>query len=879
LTLRLPAEVEYLRVHLSEKVGCNHVAAVLIAAYTSWVLADLYLNKLPAGTDWLTFISDPALRARTGSYFGIWKRIGWGEVSFVTVRNILSVASVLVPSSKAAVGVVHISLFSGAYALYRLLTGFIGSRLSLVGCLVFLSNQYVATQIASGHVHQIIGYSMTPVLLVLIEKYLAEGWKIETVSATAILTAVFSTLRIDPAAYAGFTAAFYLMLRLPGRYSSRPAHQFFSRLKFGASVVVLAAGLTAYQWLPVLAGAVPDYASLVFSRQTLVQYSLGFRKSLMGFGREYAYLFWNHGLSSTSHPLNFFEPFYIYAMSIPPIVVLAGALTSIRRKGIWIGLGASSVLAAFLAKGVYPPFPEIFYYLRDVVPLLSSMRVTNRWISAVWIAYAVLIPLGIDGLSRSLRKRERSVELVLSALVVLSIILSSFPVSVVGYQGWNPDSGLENAYSSLEGVDGKLVTVPYDSTRIKTDSRGVEKDLGAKSNVFHGMPVSNSEVRNTLASGFNSWSAEIMAQNRSSHLAGLLGRLTVSRLVVNNHPVSHVDHYGVNESWSVEQPYYQHRFWRSQKGVSLTGNYSGNEVYSVEERMPRIYEPDASVFVLGSRDVMLDIVKSYPNDSVVPVYGSQAQTKSEFEFLLNETDAAASYGDTSSRLVRLHSSFEPGPRVRAGPGSRRVDSKRFNSVSDDLVEIDPGAEVSVISDEGNVSLRFLSDSGSRVLSGKKSSRVEGISWFNLGEVSGRATVTNQGSNPVYVDVAAAVTRSQKQEFAAKAETYGWDAVDLADINQSLRLPDTGDSSWMVFGSTFDEAWRVEGAEHYRAFGLLNIFHTDRRDIDPVLRYQRYRSAGVVISSALVLILVLHALKSRYGLPKLSSRGYRFYERL
>lgn len=309
---------------------------------------------------------------------------------------------------------------------------------------------------------------------------------------------LFSTQFMPLTLWAFFAVArrdgWRFVLALGACFAANALCDWHLALKLGLLLVVLAVvtwlrparprGALVRDWM--LAGALAALLVLPAATPLLRSMASGFpyQKAVVEKGADLAFLLRPHfhhplwgGLTREAyleHRTNPSAGFVSYLGVVP--LALAGVAVTRRRSGsaLWTGLFLGSLL---LALGAHPRFEgrllegvTLPFALLERVPVLSALRVANRFLIPAALALSVLAALGLASLRRCSDARFA----VVLALVVLDYLWVPYPLR---------DDRLSPFYEELRrgGPGGAILDIPF------TAGPSAGPDMRAQ--LIHGRPI------------------------------------------------------------------------------------------------------------------------------------------------------------------------------------------------------------------------------------------------------------------------------------------------------------------------------------------------------------------------------------------------------
>jgi hypothetical protein len=510
--------------------------AVLLA---TWLTRHWFLSgALPAGTDMLGFVSRAAQNRGLHQAISLWDPAGWGARRTLTIESLLGVVSSITGDAVLTVKLFALAvLVTSGVTAYALAWRIGQSRLGAATAgLLYLASQQSLSHWASGQLNVEVGIALTP-LIVLLWMDNVRSFSVARACALGATAAFVVFARPDLVLYPLPFLALYVVIRL-ALGPDAGATLRSAALTAGFTLMSTIA-LSAYLVVPAVAGIRARWltGSDLFGVQQLIDRSLGAYQSLLGFAREIGYLAFTGQETWTSHP---WFPFSVYAACASVCVVLAYAGPAILREERTIFLGATAVLATFMAKGVRSPLGDPFLWLVRHVPVFGNLRDPNRWLIPQTVAYAVLGGITLAWLAKRLPSRATGAAA--AAAVVTIALLPVAPTLLTGFRTVSVSNEQKQLLSAI-GSDHQqalVASVPYDQTYRfvkQADYSGWEHDLGSESVAVTGHPTVGDGGWDQQSADTVAYTATLLHRGDPA-VAGLLGTLGVKYLLDFSYPAT-----------------------------------------------------------------------------------------------------------------------------------------------------------------------------------------------------------------------------------------------------------------------------------------------------------------------------------------------------
>ncbi len=581
----------------------------VLLVVTLWLMRRfLFTDALPAGTDFLGFVSRARHNASWGEVTSLWAPSGWGAIRQFTADNLLGLLTIATGSPVWTVKLLAAAtLVSAGGFAYLLAWRWYHSRLTAtVAGLVYLTSQASVSRWASGQLNVEIAFAAAP-LLILLWIECVERFSVRRAVVFALAASAVMLVRLDMVLY----VVPFLMLHAVVHVAldRRPWRAVGSLAASAAVVVPAALALGLYQIVPILAGVRASWLSTggLFEAKEFLERSLEPYPSLLALGREIGYLGFSGQQTWFFHPWVPLWAYYAAASVLPAVAFVALRMHRDRRS---IFLAAAAVLGVFLGKGMRPPFGEPYRWAIENVPIFGNLREPNRWLIVATLAYGVLAGLTVSAAWRWSVAHDRRWHFAAGALVVAALtLLPTAPTLASGLQAWRPSDAQLALLDVVERDRGsfRVATVPFDQTMRfleQHDYRGFEHDLGAESAAFTGHPTLGDGGWHQRASDTVAYLARLL-ERRDPAFTKLLANLGVKYVIEFDYPAT-APHLRTGLSRAaLRDPAagtgFQQRALATMPGLVLAARTDAGSVYRLQDwAQPLTFRPNLAV-VLGGR--------------------------------------------------------------------------------------------------------------------------------------------------------------------------------------------------------------------------------------------------------------------------------------
>jgi len=597
--------------------GVRHLernGKVFILFLVFLILIDLYYfknylstNYLPAGIDYNPFISRLKYYSENNNLY-VWVDFSIGHIESLRLDNFISFLPILDPISTVKLFIILSSMI-GSISMYLLSYRFtMNSIISFISTFIYIGNQFIFSQIASGHIYVVAYYYFLP-LLILTYINLIEDKDIK-ICKIFIFVLIFVSIIVLTRYEAIFSYSLILLL-ITLLYLEKQYKKYIINFSI---ISVLLVGVGALFFLPLIKDISSTYLKEGFKYPIdMVKYwSLNAYNTFLGYPGERSYFYWIYNLTPDKHPL-LAGILYKLIMSIFPIFAIASLLINRDRK-LKVIFGFLFIISIFWAKGTYEPLSGVFEWLWDNVPYFSSLRVTNRVLTIYYFAGALLIAL----LLRDIYPRKKLFTILATVLLVYPI-LTLYPVNVEGFLVWKPNEEFIQPYKIISNKTGEMErvyvipnqhvinTTIYSS--INTGWRGY--DIGSVSNIWHGKPVVNQISWNPYGNIYQKYILGIITYELTDDITKILGLVNVKYIILNKYPEDKTNLAFRNKDYGtlIFDRYQQHKFLYRQKGITSIFKNNVSEVFINANYLPLIFASENINLALSGREILVDLAE------------------------------------------------------------------------------------------------------------------------------------------------------------------------------------------------------------------------------------------------------------------------------
>jgi len=600
---RPKALLQHIIGHYRLKLQPHVLPVCLLCALVLWLCRRLlFYPGLPAGIDFLPFIARVSTLASCP--FSVWRPLSLGYPLPFYLDNAVALFARMVGDPVLTVKlVVFFLLCLAGIGMYILCQHFFFNRFaSFCAAYVFVVNQAIFANIASGEVTILFFYAFSPIIFLLFDKLISEPIASRAVSFSIIFAVVVWLGRLEPLFYYVLLLGLYVLFKI-----SKP--RLIQMCKF-AGLVLLVFLLIGAPNFALLIKAPPQYISKLGFRYPIedIQYrSLDMYASLLGYSRGLSYLDYVAGTTWNKHP---FLATWQQRVILLGLLVLVFLPSFITRDRLTLFLVLLVLCTVFLSKGVRPPWGALYEMLYRHLPFWNSLRMASRWLLITWFAYALLLGQGVNLVSRVLVTRGMLTRACLSGILAVFALMPTslanpYPFSE-GFLVWQLPKSLTTPYEWLAKAPAgpRVLTVPYgqqalftsDVLDIDVDKGWRETDLGSMSTIFHNKPVINECTTESISNDFLSFVSDSVWSGTSS-LSKLLGIAAVKYILIQPYPSDPLFHRNPDR-------FYQHKYFNSLTGLTLLFEKHDAKIYINNNALPMVTSPPNYIVAVGGREAL-----------------------------------------------------------------------------------------------------------------------------------------------------------------------------------------------------------------------------------------------------------------------------------
>lgn len=583
---------EKVKFHVHSSLGRSIVDAGIMILLAEITLSGLlFYSGLPAGSDSLSWIAQTAFQGRNFRGLYAWRLFGLGfpqssslfEFLLIFVYNLVGDPSITVKLfTLVSFCIAEFSMYSYVFHHTK------RHNAALIAAILYLLNQFVFAEFSEGHIDLLFSYALAPLLFLLLDRALQSNFKDRLF--LGLMFSIFITgFHLECVyIYSCFILIYFLLyIVMPNGRTTGKTDALKHILKVWGIGVLIAISLSSFFLVPIIFDVKPAYLSPSY------QYPIEEASGIAG------YFISQIGF----HMLIFFFPISL-------------ATIALYRNRHTVFFSLSAFIAAFIAKGTLPPFPEVFVWLYVNVPYMHVFRAASRWFMMTWLSGAFLTGLLVakseEPLKEILGKTRPGLlsptilktKILLSTLVIGIVLLNAglsglqFLTSPLSYNLPEQDVISSQWISNVPG-DFRVATVGFyglGSNWVKPGPLGSGyREISNEGYYLHDKITVQNGGWDPLARSFIDFVSFSGRRRKINDLMRILGLIDVKCVVLSS-----------NTSTEWREIFY------NQYGSKRVLNYSGSVVLENQFWAPHIFGVSKYAAILGGR-ATLNSLSKIPN--------------------------------------------------------------------------------------------------------------------------------------------------------------------------------------------------------------------------------------------------------------------------
>jgi hypothetical protein len=366
-------------------------------------------NDWPAGGDILGWISREYLYGNDLRWFHVWRPYSFGFVEIVNLLDFFLFAIHFVfQNGPATVKAFMFSSFVLAgVSVYAFAFRYTRKHVAaLSASLVYLLNQWFASQLLEAHIEILFSYAVAPLVFLLLDKAL-ETAKLKHILASAILlTVVVTAFHAECIViYGTFLILFTIFYLIVPTKGGPFAKRFKRLLKVYAPLAIIVFLLSSFTLIPFLMNAQPHYYAASYTYSLDEAYTFGYKTLVDAFTLKSTEV-WGYAKVADLTTQGF--PGYPSIILTFTFALAYFCVLLIRRDRYTIFFAFSTLFAVIISMGPNPPFGEFFIWAWHNVPHFAVFRAVSRWILIAALAHAFFVALFVGFVVDYVEKKVRT---------------------------------------------------------------------------------------------------------------------------------------------------------------------------------------------------------------------------------------------------------------------------------------------------------------------------------------------------------------------------------------------------------------------------------------------------------------------------------------
>lgn len=514
--------------------------------------------------------------------------------------------------------------FSGL-SMYYLVSKIIKGRdrriVGLPASIFYMINLYVLERFLMGHHILLLVYGTIPIILALFIDYLENDKKSKKVFVLIALSSLLcAPVGSNPPMYLNivFVIGLYIIFYILVHKNIKQV------LKLISNVALLAILLNIWWVVPYFSYFSCSYSYLtefpIPSNQQVITASS--YSSLPELFRLLGEWIWY-----VSHRGDAYSPFAQYYSSNFMLIIitflipiLAFSALVFQKNKYTIFFAILALFGLFFSMGVHPPFGNLYNWMFLNIPGFFIFREPYaKFMSITCLGYSVLIGLSTLGLLKLMYKKiKRRREITILSLVILVIIISSWPIFLMGiddfYSQRNllpkkivtniPNYYFESAnWINFDKSDCKVFLLPqqyYFNTFWNYSGQDITERIITKPTIYQSPawgPYFSVNIYNNIY--------EIIHQNSTKNIRKILNLINIKYILQRNDV-----RYDIYDN--IDNPLHIYSVLSSQRNIHLGKSFGNLDLYKIDDEyfLPHIYPATTSTLINGGINEMFQFVTS-----------------------------------------------------------------------------------------------------------------------------------------------------------------------------------------------------------------------------------------------------------------------------
>ena len=363
----------------------------------------------PAGGDVLGWISREYLYGNDLAWLHVWRPYSFGFVEIVNLLDLfLFAAHFVFQNGEATVKFFMFASFIlagiSAYAFaFRYTHKHVAS---LSASLIYLLNQWFASQLLEAHIEIVFSYALAPLIFLLLDRAL-ETARLKDILASALLftvavTAFHAECIVIYGTFLILFTIFYIIVPTKNDPFTTRLKRFF---KVYAPLIIIVFFLSSIVLLPLLMDVQPHYYSTSYTYSLDEAFTYGYKSLADAFTLKSTEA-WGY-VKIIDHTSLGFPGF----PSIILTAIFALAYVSVllvRRDRYTAFFAFAALFSVFMSMGPNSPFGDLFIWAWRSIPHFAVFRAISRWIMVAVLANSFFVALFVGMVVDCVEKKFKS---------------------------------------------------------------------------------------------------------------------------------------------------------------------------------------------------------------------------------------------------------------------------------------------------------------------------------------------------------------------------------------------------------------------------------------------------------------------------------------
>jgi hypothetical protein len=491
----------------------------------------IFFKGFLSGTDSLIWITWLELIEKNNAWFTVWKPFyDFGEPLIIynlQINPLVFLLNLFFNSNLSIKLCYFLGIFLTCITAFIFLRYYFDHYLSLFGSIIYVTNQLFVSQLTEGHLFNIFGYALFPLLILYYLKIINKN---DVKKNIFYFSLIFLAYIIMGQPYNIYMSFFYISLIFiinlihTFYYSSTEIYNLIKRNIYLGLTLLPISFIYLY---PFIMNFRQIFLPLNREGNLILVEDMNLIDSLMSRSTEVFYLYFGF---NADYPLLGFK--YI-GLIIPILSYITIYIKKDYNTKLFILL---SVISTFLATGVTWPFGFLYKILYHNFPFFSYIWFTDRWLIMQSLSYTYLICVFIQWLFNETNniKINLNYKKFIVFFIILSNILYSFNAFIYGLDTFQFSNQIIEPYHYFKTNSGDyaIMTLPYRD--IYSTSNGVSRSPHYFSPYIHNKVIILGEGGTKETRSLFEYIQFLIDNNSTDEAFSLLGNFNIKYLIIQN---------------------------------------------------------------------------------------------------------------------------------------------------------------------------------------------------------------------------------------------------------------------------------------------------------------------------------------------------------